>query len=128
MEVRSGSSRILVDCGLFQGPRSLERLNFEPFAFDARSLDAVILTHAHIDHSGLLPKLVADSFTGPIWCTPATRDLLHHMLPDSGRIQEYEAERRNRRADRADEPPVEPQLYRSRCGTRAAIMPSDGAR
>jgi metallo-beta-lactamase family protein len=86
----------MIDCGLFQGSRTLEALNREPFAF------------AHIDHSGLLPKLVAEGYAGPIWCTAPTRDLLHYMLPDAGRIQEYEAERRNRRADRADEAPVEP--------------------
>lgn len=108
MELRRGRSRILIDCGLFQGSRTLEGLNREPFAFDAQSLDGVILTHAHIDHSGLLPRLAADGYGGPIWCTPATRDLLRHMLPDAGRIQESEAERRNRRADRADEPPIEP--------------------
>ena len=110
MELRHGDIRILIDCGLFQGSRTLESLNRSPFSFDARSLSAVLLTHAHIDHSGLLPKLVADGYEGPIWCTPATRDLLYHMLPDAGRIQEDEAERRNRRADRADEPPIEP-LY-----------------
>lgn len=108
MEVRYGKRRLLVDCGLFQGSRTLETLNRDPFAFDAASLDAVILTHAHIDHSGLLPKLVRDGYRGSIWCTAPTRDLLAHMLPDAGRIQESEAERRNRRADRADEDPVEP--------------------
>lgn len=108
MEVRSGERRILIDCGLFQGSRTLETLNRDPFAFDAAALDAVILSHAHIDHSGLLPKLVRDGYRGPIWCTGPTRDLLEHMLPDAGRIQESEAERRNRRADRADEEPVEP--------------------
>lgn len=110
MELSLDGRRILVDCGLFQGSRSLEALNLEPFAFDAASLDAVLLTHAHIDHSGLLPKLVAEGYAGPIWCTAPTRDLLNYMLPDSGRIQEYEAERRNRRADRADELPITP-LY-----------------
>ena len=108
MELRAGGSRLLVDCGLFQGSRSLEALNREPFAFDSKQFEGVILTHAHIDHSGLLPKLVAEGYSGPIWCTPATRDLLRHMLPDAGRIQESEAERRNRRPDRADEEPIEP--------------------
>lgn len=108
MEVRHGDHRVLVDCGLFQGTRTLEKLNHEPFPFGADSISAVILSHAHIDHSGLLPKLVAEGYSGPVFCTAATRDLLYHMLPDAGRIQEYEAERRNRRADRADATEIEP--------------------
>jgi metallo-beta-lactamase family protein len=109
-EIAFGGRRVLVDCGLFQGPRSLEALNFTPFAFDPTAIDAVLLTHAHLDHSGLLPRLVAEGFKGPIYCTEATRDLLGVMLPDAAKIQEQEAARRNRRADRADEPPVTP-LY-----------------
>jgi len=108
MEVRHGSQAVLIDCGLYQGSRTLEVLNREPFSFDVRKIGAVILSHAHIDHSGLLPKLVANGYKGPVFCTPATRNLLYHMLPDAGRIQESEAERRNRRADRADEEPIEP--------------------
>ncbi len=99
---------LLVDCGMFQGSRTLERLNLEPFAFDPSRLDAVIVTHAHIDHSGLLPKLAAAGFTGPIWCTGPTRDLLEHMLADAARLQEYETERHNRRRDRAGEDPFDP--------------------
>jgi len=109
-EIGFARRRVLVDCGLFQGPRSLEALNFAPFAFDPTAIDAVLLTHAHLDHSGLLPRLVAEGFRGPIWCTAATRDLLGIMLPDAAKIQEQETIRRNRRADRADEPPVVP-LY-----------------
>ncbi len=105
-EIAWGRRRVLVDCGLFQGPRSLEALNFEPFAFAPDRIDAVLLTHAHLDHCGLLPRLAAEGFEGPVWCTQATRDLLGIMLPDAARIQEQEADRRNRRADRADEPPV----------------------
>lgn len=108
MELRYRGETILIDCGLFQGPRTLEALNREPFAFDVRKLSAVILTHAHIDHSGLLPKLVAEGYGGPVYATPQTRDLLYHMLPDAGRIQESEAERRNLRRDRRDEAPIEP--------------------
>lgn len=111
-EIAFGGRRLLVDCGLFQGPRSLEALNREPFAFDPRKIDAVLLTHAHMDHCGLLPRLVAEGFEGAIWCTAGTADLLAVMLPDAARIQEQDAVRRNRRADRADEPPVEP-LYTS---------------
>ena len=104
----NGKARILVDCGLFQGSRSLEMLNTGPFAFDPRTIDAAVLSHAHIDHSGLLPKLVASGFKGDIWCTASTADLLEHMLADSGRIHEADTERRNRRRDRAGDPPFEP--------------------
>lgn len=108
LEFRAGHSRILVDCGLFQGSRSLETLNFEALPFDPKGIDAVVLSHAHIDHSGLLPRLVAEGFSGAIWCTVETSDLLEVMLADAGRIQEYEAERRNRRRDRAGEQAIEP--------------------
>lgn len=120
-EVEHRGRRLLVDCGLFQGSRSLEALNRQPFAFDPAKLDAVLLTHAHIDHSGLLPRLAAERFGGKIWCTAPTIDLLGEMLPDSARIQEQEAERRNRRADRADEPPVEP-LYTQDDAERALAL------
>lgn len=103
MELRCGDHAILVDCGLFQGSRSLETLNHGDFGFDLQKIDAVVLTHAHIDHCGLLPKLTAQGFDRPIWCTPATADLLEYMLADAGRIQESEADRRNRRRDRAGE-------------------------
>lgn len=108
MEFRTNESRILVDCGLFQGSRSLEALNHGPLGFHPKQIDAVVLTHAHIDHSGLLPRLVAEGFSGPIWCTQQTSDLLEYMLADAGRIQEGEADRRNRRRDRAGEPSFRP--------------------
>jgi len=108
MELRNGDSRILVDCGLFQGSRSLEAFNLEPFDFEPSQIDAVVLTHAHIDHSGLLPRLSAEGFRGAIWCTQETSDLLEYMLADAGRIQESEAERRNRRRDRAGDEAFRP--------------------
>lgn len=108
MEFAFNGKRILVDCGLFQGSRSLEVMNYEDFDFNPHDIDAVILTHAHIDHSGLLPKLVANGYKGDIYCTGPTRDLLQFMLADAGRIQEYEAMRRNRRKDRAGQSKFEP--------------------
>ncbi len=108
LEFHSGGSRLLVDCGMFQGSRTLEALNFEPLSFKPKQIDGVILTHAHIDHSGLLPRLAAEGYTGPIWCTAETADLLQFMLADSGRIHEYEAERRNRRRAQAGQDAVPP--------------------
>jgi metallo-beta-lactamase family protein len=110
LEFAQARSRILVDCGLYQGSRSLEELNHSPPQYDPHEIDSVVLTHAHIDHSGLLPRLVASGFGGPIWTTQETADLLEVMLADAGRIQESEAERRNRRRDRAGDKPIAP-LY-----------------
>ena len=109
-EFALGNARVLVDCGMFQGSRTLEALNSDPLGFDPRQVAAVILTHAHIDHSGLLPRLAAEGFNGPIWCTQPTADLLEYMLADAGRIQEADTARRNRRRDRAGEEPFQP-LY-----------------
>ncbi len=91
--VETDEVRFLVDCGMFQGGREADRKNRDALDFDPRSLDFVLLTHAHIDHSGLLPRLVAFGFRGPIFTTSATADLLGVMLPDSAYIQEKEAER-----------------------------------
>ncbi len=89
--VRAGRTRILVDCGLFQGLKTLRLRNREPLPFDPRRLDAVVLTHAHLDHSGFLPALVKQGFDGPILCSAATADLAGLLLPDSGHIQEEDA-------------------------------------
>lgn len=89
----TGSIRFLVDCGMFQGNRDAYAHNHAPFAFDPRSLSFVILTHAHIDHSGLLPRLVAEGFKGRIHTTAATQELLSVLLPDSAYLQKIEEER-----------------------------------
>ncbi len=94
--VESGGRRFLVDCGLFQGLKQLRLRNRQPLPFPPDSLDAVILTHAHIDHSGYLPLLVRNGYRGPIYCTAPTRDLCAVLLPDSGHLQEEEAETANR--------------------------------
>ena len=89
--------RVLVDCGLFQGLKDLRVRNWEPFPFEPASLDAVILTHAHLDHCGLLPRLVAAGYRGRIFCTPGTKDLCSLVLPDAARLQEEDAREANRR-------------------------------
>lgn len=92
-----GTRRFLVDCGLFQGGRAARAGNRAPFGFDPAKLDFVILTHAHLDHSGLLPRLAAEGFTGAVYMTAATRDLVDVLLRDSAHIQRVEAERAQRR-------------------------------
>lgn len=88
--------RVLVDCGLFQGLKELRLRNWEPFPVDASTIDAVILTHAHIDHCGYLPALVTQGFNGPVYATKGTVDLARIVLPDSGHLQEEEASFANR--------------------------------
>jgi len=92
----TGKSRVLVDCGLFQGLKELRERNWQDPPFDPRSLNAVLITHAHIDHTGYLPRLVKQGFHGPVYCSRGTGDLLKIMLPDSGRLQEEDADYRNR--------------------------------
>ncbi|WP_027414768.1 MBL fold metallo-hydrolase RNA specificity domain-containing protein [Aneurinibacillus terranovensis] len=106
--IDTGKHKVLVDCGMFQGNKELEERNREPFAFQPREIAAVILTHAHIDHSGLLPRLHKQGFTGPIICTKTTAELCEIMLPDSGHIQEFEAEWYNRKRRRKGHPAVSP--------------------
>jgi metallo-beta-lactamase family protein len=104
--VESGSTRLLVDCGLFQGIKSLRERNRTPPPFDPASLDAIVLTHAHLDHTGYLPVLVRDGFGGRIHCTPPTAALCDILLPDSGRLQEEDAQYANRKGFSRHRPAV----------------------
>ena len=101
---QSGATRFLVDCGMFQGPRETWALNIAPFPFNPSAIDFVILTHAHLDHGGLLPRLGAQGFAGPVYATPATRDLLGVMLPDSAYVLSAEAARAAKTGRRYDVP------------------------
>ncbi len=109
--VDANGKKLLLDCGLFQGRRAEARKRNSEFPFAPSSIDAVILSHAHIDHCGNLPNLVRQGFDGPIWCTPATRDLTAVMLGDSAKIQEEDAAYLNRKRAKG-EPPVVPLYQR----------------
>ncbi len=108
--IQTNDMNILIDCGIFQGTRDNEQRNVEPFPFTPSEIHYVLLTHAHLDHSGLIPKLVRDGFEGRILATPATVDLCGVVLLDSAHIQERDAEWENKRRIRAGKPLVSP-LY-----------------
>ena len=94
--IEADGHRVLVDCGLFQGLKALRLRNWDRFPVEPASIDTVILTHAHIDHSGYLPRLVREGFQGQVLATPATTELARIMLPDSARLQEEDADFANK--------------------------------
>jgi metallo-beta-lactamase family protein len=94
--IDTGRARVLVDCGLFQGLKEIRSRNWQEPPFSAAGVNAVIITHAHIDHTGYLPRFVRQGFRGPVYCSRGTADLLKILLPDSARLQEEEADYRNR--------------------------------
>jgi metallo-beta-lactamase family protein len=104
--ITCNSRRILIDCGLFQGSRATERANAEPFGFDPASIDALLLTHAHLDHCGRIPLLVKRGFRGRIHCTAATRELARVVMLDAASLQEEEARRAAARPQNGDADPV----------------------
>jgi metallo-beta-lactamase family protein len=108
--LETARSRVLVECGLFQGDPETEALNRRPFPFDPRSLDAVVLSHAHLDHGGRLPSLVRAGYAGPVYATAASGDLLGILLEDAAFLEQKDTEWENRRRERAGRPPVAP-LY-----------------
>ncbi|WP_419024148.1 MBL fold metallo-hydrolase RNA specificity domain-containing protein [Emergencia sp.] len=120
----TGNHKVLLDCGQFQGGKAQDALNYEPFPFEPSEIECVILSHAHIDHCGRLPLLVKRGFTGKIYCTDATADLLDVMLKDSGFIHEKDAEWKSKRAARAGKPPVEPlYTYKDACESLKYVEP-----
>jgi len=108
--IETKNTKFLIDCGMFQGGKSINRMNYEPFSFNPGEIDFMVLSHAHMDHSGRIPKLTKKGFKGNIYTTKATIDLCSIMLPDSGHIQEMENEWDNRKRRRSGEKLREP-LY-----------------
>ncbi len=104
-------TRVLLDCGLYQGPRQESNYRNSHFLYEPSSLNALVLSHAHMDHAGLIPNLARRGFHGPIYATPATTDLCRYMLRDSGRIQESDAEFLNHRAEQRGQPADFQPLY-----------------
>lgn len=126
--IETDQSRVLVDCGLFQGLRELRERNWAAAPFPAASVDAVLLTHAHIDHTGYLPRFVNQGFHGPVYCSRGTAELLRILLPDSARLQEEEADYRNRHKLTRHDPAL--PLYTEEDANAALrlleVVPNDG--
>ena len=119
-----GEHKILLDCGQFQGGKTIEAMNFEEFPFDPEEIECVVLSHAHIDHCGRLPLLVKRGFRGPIYCSDATAQLLDIMLKDSGYIHEKDAEWQNRKALRAGKEMKDPlYTYKDACESLKYVKP-----
>ncbi|MBU1205098.1 MAG: MBL fold metallo-hydrolase [Nanoarchaeota archaeon] len=104
----TGKDRILIDCGMFQGSKKEAALNYDKFGFNPWDYSALLLTHAHLDHCGRIPKLVKAGFKGRIFCTSATKDLAHIIMLDSAKINKYDVELENKRRQRLGQPPREP--------------------
>jgi metallo-beta-lactamase family protein len=122
LRLSANGAEILIDCGLFQGPKTIKSLNWRPFPFAPGSVSAVLLTHAHIDHAGLIPRLWREGFTGRVHATAATTDLCSVMLPDSGYIQETEVQRLNRRNAARGRATVEPIYTRADAEASLALF------
>lgn len=122
------SGRVLVDCGLFQGRKQLRQQNWDPFPVDPASIDAVLLTHAHIDHCGYLPRLAAAGFSGPVYCTQGTSKLAAIVLPDSGHLHEEEASYANRKGYSKHDPALPLYTEEQARDSLDLIVPVDFAR
>jgi metallo-beta-lactamase family protein len=120
--IETDAARFSIDCGMHQGNEAIERRNLDTSVYEPSRMDFILLTHAHIDHTGLLPRLVKTGFSGRIFCTPPTRDLLGIMLEDSAHIQEMEAEWTSRRSRRHGGRPVEPLYTRADAAATAKLL------
>ena len=118
--LETGNTRVLVDCGMFQGLKSLRERNWESFPVPANTIDVVVLTHAHLDHCGMLPRLVAQGFKGRIFCTDGTQELARIVMEDAGRLQEEDAERANRKGYTKHKPAL--ALFTSADADRAVLQ------
>src|SRR3972149_6919223 len=118
--VEAGGARLLVDCGLFQGLKEFRLRNWDRLPVDPASIDWVVLTHGHIDHTGYLPRFIKDGFRGRVFATRATADLLRLLLPDSGHLQEEEAAYHNKRGTSKHKPAL--PLYTAEEGRGAADL------
>ncbi len=126
--LESNGKKVLVDCGLFQGLRELRERNWQELPFDPKNVDAVIITHAHIDHTGFLPRLVRLGFKGKVFTSRATGDLMKILLPDSARLQEEEADYRNRKGLTKHKPalPLYDEEDAKEALSRLVQVPNDG--
>jgi metallo-beta-lactamase family protein len=118
--LEAGPARVLVDCGLFQGLKPLRLLNWQPTPFDLKTLDTVVLTHAHLDHTGYLPRIVREDFAGPVFATPATTQLAELIMLDSAKCQEQDAEYANRKGFSKHKPAL--PLYTAQDAERAVRL------
>ncbi|MCR6656488.1 MAG: MBL fold metallo-hydrolase [Opitutus sp.] len=117
--------QFLVDCGMFQGNKTVRDLNYKPLPFDPKTIDFVLLTHAHIDHAGLLPKLAHQGYRKSIMATEPTNGLLEYLLPDAAGIQESEAERESKKRSAPRRRAGAAALHHGRCRRSAAAPRQD---
>ena len=123
--LEAGGERLLIDCGLFQGEKELRLRNWSPLPVPPSSIHWVVLTHAHLDHTGYLPRLVKDGFKGPIWATPATVELAKLVLPDSGHLQEEDAEYANHKGFSKHKPALPLYTYEEAIKTLESLRVID---